>query len=665
MPKIQTWSPKETKKILSQRLVDAKDDRRQLEYRWQENERIVFNTQGENTHSNINYSFDSDITSLAGVDQGDENLGINYTFKNYRLIHAQLSGNPPSVVPRPTSNDPDDRRKADAADRLVRFALREYQLQETVDEASNYTLLYGTGVTKTIWNSDEGDILDLDEDSGELTMEGEFEIKVPNIWNIFLDPDAQTLKEMRYVFERITIPWDEAKFKWPEKIDILRKFRRQSKDYAETSGHVGSVLKAPKYDVVELYEYWEKGMPLNGYLGRYCICSEEGDLITDMLGNPERYAPPPKKNDKRKRVPIAILPYQFFTEIDVPGRIWGKSFVEYNTNIQDMLNRIDSVTLENMQAHGVARIILPEGAEISDESITNSPWDIIKMTGTQPPHFMEPMPLPQIIPTLMDRYKLGIDDMSGVNESMFGQQSREQSGFSMQYATNQGNMIRRRLFNKYVLFVEEIYKAFLRIVRKHWDIPRTIEVLGKEKAFEAMDIKGADIDGGFDLVVEYGASLSLDPTTRREEILTLMPLFEKAGVEPRKMMEMLKLNELSGMYDTLELAKDRQRELFEEMITSGLYLPPEDLQDHKNMLTFAYYYLMTTEFKYLEDNDKALIRRHVKEREALAVDQIAGAGMDTGAAPGPAPAGAPAGAPPALAGNPTTPPPAPGGTTQG
>jgi len=38
--------------------------------------------------------------------------------------------------------------------------------------------------------------------------------------------------------------------------------------------------------------------------------------------------------------------------------------------------------------------------------------------------------------------------MAGVNDSMFGQQKREQSGFSMQYATNQGKMVRRRLFNK-------------------------------------------------------------------------------------------------------------------------------------------------------------------------------------------------------------------------
>jgi len=43
-----------------------------------------------------------------------------------------------------------------------------------------------------------------------------------------------------------------------------------------------------------------------------------------------------------------------------------------------------------------------------------------------------------------------------------------------------------------VLFVESIYKSVLRIIKLN-GIPRTIHVLGKEKAFEAMDIKGADI----------------------------------------------------------------------------------------------------------------------------------------------------------------------------
>jgi hypothetical protein len=543
---------------------------------------------------------------------------------------------------------------------LVRFALREYSFQEKFDQASLSMLTYGTGFAKTVWDTSAGDVLEVNEETGEILMEGAFRITIPNVWDVFFDPDASCWEEARFVFERVTMPWEEAISRFPTKKEILKKYRK-GQDSAEdqNGGNMsGSALRRKKYDVVELYQYWEKGTAYNGFLGRFCYCTANGELVTEMMANPERYAPPPDKKTGKRKVAVAVLPYHPFTDMDVPNQVWGKAITEYNVGLQNNLNKIDAITLENLQAHGVGRIVLPEGAEIADDSITNSPWDIIKITGTQPPHFMAPMPIPQIIPELLQRYKLGIDDTSGINEAMLGQQSRETSGFSMQYATNQGNMIRRRLFNKYVLFVESVYNAFLRIVQKHWDVPRTIKVLGKEKAFESMDIKGADITGGFDLVVEYGASLSLDPTSRREEIITLMPLFEKAGVETRQILNMLKLNELSGMYDSLDLAADRQREIFETMINTGMYIAPEELMDHKNMLSFAYYYLMTSEFKYLTDDEKALIRRHVREREMMAANQMAGA-MGPASGPGPLPS-APVAAPGTeLPGGPV-PPPVPG-----
>jgi hypothetical protein len=236
---------------------------------------------------------------------------------------------------------------------------------------------------------------------------------------------------------------------------------------------------------------------------------------------------------------------------------------------------------------------------------------------------------------LRDRLKAGGDDMAGVNESMMGEMSRETSGFSLQYATNQGNMIRRRLFNKYVLFVEDIFKAYLNLVRKYWDESRIISVLGKEKAFETMDIKGADIDGGYDLVVEYGASLSLDPSTRREELLQLMPLFEKAGVDNKTILAMMKLNELEGLYDIMQLASDRQSEIFTEMVMKNRYIAPRELEEHKGMLEYAYRYVMTAEFKHMDEDQKVLIEQHIKDREQLAA---AGAGVQQAAgAPGPAP----------------------------
>jgi hypothetical protein len=359
------------------------------------------------------------------------------------------------------------------------------------------------------------------------------------------------------------------------------------------------------------------------------------------------------KKAKIARLPEqAQLPYIMLTDMDIPNMVWGRSFIEYTAQLQENLNRLDSAVLDNIQAHGVARMIVPESCNVMEDAISNSPWDIVKITGAQPPFFMQP---PQMAPDMTStraNILQGINDISGVNEAMFGQQSREQSGASMQYATNQGNMIRRRLFNKYVLAVESVYKNILNLIRKHWTLERTIHVLGKERALEAVDIKGADIDGGYDIVGEYGVTLSLDPVTRREEILTLQPLFEKAGVPVRTTMKMLKLNELEGMYDQLELAESRQKEIFDEMIATGRYIPPKKYRDHENMIAWALDYFMSSEFNNLDQIVQALCERHIEDRAKLAAQEKAGGVTTPGSQTPGGPPGPPLGGPPAPGGGP-------------
>lgn len=620
MAKIQSWSPEEAQQELRKRLGFAQQARRNPERYWRDAEQTVFGT-GYNTVQRTNFYSNIDH-SLESVDNSDADVNVSYAFKNIRFLHAQMSANPPSAIARPASNDPEDRQKADAADRLIRHAIRTYKMQEYSDQACLNTLVYGTGVLKVIWDSNLGAILDVDED-GNILTEGDIEISVPNMWDMFIDPDASTWDKVRYVFERKIMPYEQAVYLWPEKQELLKQIRQKYTSGANQylqSGGTNPHIRKEQYDVVEIYEYWERGLPTNAYLGRYGVCLKDGEIIEPLRPNPHRFKP---ADDQKARYEVADLPFHLLTDIDVPNLVYGKSVLDYIAPIQQTMNRLDSLNLDNIQAHGATKMVLPESAEIA-EQITTSPWDVVRITGNQPPFMMSPPNTMPTIDKLREQVRMGIDDMAGVNESMFGQQSRETAGFAMQYATNQGNMIRRRLFNKYAMFVESIYKGYLNLIRKHWDTKRTIYVLGKEKALEAVEIQGADISGGYDLIVEYGASLSLDPMTRREEILSLQPIFEKAGVPVRVSLKMMKLNELEGLYDMMQLAEDRQREIFEEMIANNTYIPPEEFQDHVNMLAYAMQYVMTTEYKYLEEDKKALVKQHIRDRGALSAQEAAG-----------------------------------------
>lgn len=676
--KISIWNEDKTRTEVQKRFKNAARDRANMESRWKRNERTIYATSSVQNSLYSERALDYSITEALteGVDQSNADVNVAYAFKNLRFIHAQMSANPPMVAMRPQTSDQDDHRKADAADRIVRWALRHYNMQEKQDQMNLNCLLYGTGFMKTVWDATKGDIMEVDQETEEMKMEGDIHITIPNVWNMYLDPDAKAWDEVKWVMEAIYMDYDEACMKWPDKKDELEHARMEEED-KRTEGRV-SELRDSHYNVVQLLEYWETGLPTNGYMGRYCVTTMDGEVIEPTRPSPFRFKqagsvskiealdlPDEIKEAKIRKLPDqAGLPYHMLSDVDQPNRIWGLSAVEWASQLQDNLSRLDSAKLDNIQAHGVARMILPENTEVDEDSLTDSAWNVIRITGNQPPYFMAP---PQLMPDMTSErtnYISGINDVMGVNESMFGQQSREQSQASMQYATNQGNMVRRRIFNKFVLVVESEYKALLNLIRKHWTINKTIHVLGKEKALEAIDIKGADIDGGYDVVGEYGTTLSLDPVTRREEILTLQPLFKEAGIPARTSMKMLKLNEVESLFDELDLAENRQKEIFDRMIADpSVYIPPKKYRDHENMIAWAMHYFMSQEFESLPDEVQALCERHIEERaKVAATEQPSGpVAQGPGAAPGPLPSEPAGEVPPPAAG----PQPAPGGPGAG
>ena len=464
--------------------------------------------------------------------------------------------------------------------------------------------------------------------------------------------------------------FEEACARWPEKKEELEAARVNGDQPQSRNADRQSYLANNRYNSVELLEYWETGLPTNGYLGRYCLTTSAGKVIEPCRPSPFRFKkaglarkisesglPDDVIEKKLDKIPEqASLPYHPLTDIDVPNIVWGRSSVEYVATLQENLLRIDTAVMDNIYAHGVARMVVPDTAEVA-QNMSNSPWDVVKISANQPPYFMEvPQLMPEMVSTRVNMIQ-GINDGMGVNDAMFGVQKRETSGTSMNYATNQGNMIRRRIFNKYVLSVESVYKSILSLIIKHWPVSKTISVIGKENALESVDLKGSDIDGGYDIIGEYGVSLSLDPMSRREEIMMLQPLFEKAGVPTRTSLKLMKLNELEGMYDRLSLAENRQREVFDEIIASGRYIPPEDLLDHENMIAWALEYFMTSEFQFLEPELKELCKQHVRDRVQLAAAEkasLAGA-PPPGATPGPVPSLAGEVAPPELGAPPAGP----------
>jgi hypothetical protein len=641
--KFQTWSQEEAQKEIPLRLRAGIEHRSQFEAQWRANEDMLFSSNGTGEAGAVSVSFDNLSELFAGdMDSGDSWISTNYCFKYLRYIHSQMSANPPSVTPRPTSQDYKDRKAAEVADHLVSYGRRQYRIQDKIDLQSLQTLAYGTGFSRTQHDPNVGDILEVDRATKEITMTGDFTIRPKLIWDIVLDHTAREWEEVRYFFERHVMSVEEATFNWPEFKDKLEAYAAQKNRSTFWDKDEFGVANKNR---VSVWEYVEKGLPWNGMAGRRIFLLSDGTLLSKLEANPH---------------PNAELSLHILTDVDVPGQVYGKTFIDYLVRLQDVLNRLDSTVLDNIQAHGVVRMVVYDAAEGTDDQPANSGWQIMKLKGTaaQKPDFINP---PQLMP---DIYKFreqliqGMDNIAGFNESMAGQVNREMSGFSIQTAINAGNTVRRRLFNKYQDCVESIFRSYLSNVKANWPDPRKILVVGEEQALSVAYYSGADIENGYDLDVQYGATFSLDPANRREEIMQIMPLLKEAGMSMKSILKMMRLNDVSGLFDMATVAARRQLEIIDEMIAKYeedgvlVYIAPRELEEHEGMLTAAYEFRMSMAFKVLGRDLQALIERHIKDREAMAAAAAAPAGGPLGgpeggaamAGPGlPAPGAAPAG----------------------
>lgn len=648
--KVEPWDKMRAKKELAKRLQEAMEYRSRFESFWEENELLMFNSDGSlDTTSAYTHPEFGSYTNSATLDSAQVNQNSAYAFRNLNYIHSQMSSNPPSVIAEPTTSDPDDRLAAQAADRLVSHGRTTYNMADRIDIFTLNSLVYGTGYFKIVWDSGQGEIIDIDE-QGNLKLEGDIDVRIPSVWNVFLDQHADETKKVRYIFERIYMELSHAQAKWPEHHDLLETAAASSRGNTESGNSISEDKPGRE---VEIYEYWEKGLPENGYDGRHALCLKDGTILGDIGPNPHRFlaAETVRKikatygdmgddvvEAKLDAIPQkAELPYHILTHIDIPNSVYGKSVLDYVAPIQRNLNRLMLTALDNAAAHGAVRLILPAGSELEDDSIVNSSFQVVKVSGQTGPYDMKMPALLGDLGPMMDRERQQIDDIMGVNDSQFGQMKRETSNAALQSAAAQGSMIRRRLFNKYTKSVEDIYRQFLKLVRKHIDTERLYHIIGREHPLETLEVKTMDLDGGYDLKVTYGASFSLDPLTRRQEIMQLMPFFKETGVPASTIADMMQLNELRGMFDRTRISRERQLEVFDLMIETGTYIPPRPNQDHVGMLAAALDYVMTREYLDLPEDAKLLIDQHIEDLKAAGAQAAAPAPVP-GVMPGMPPA---------------------------
>jgi len=477
------------------------------------------------------------------------------TIKAVLFLHSKLCISDPIVTGTPRKQDQATINSARYAEGYIKYAKDHTGLQECIEAGAYLSLcIYGSGITYNGWDPNGGDfpIEEIDENSDpdnlEIKMEGDYDIRNVHPRKFLPDANATTPSKMDHCFEEMDVPKEEAFYTFTdeEKQNILRM--------ALQGGEDPTSAEKEERNTIKLYHYWERGRPWNGFLGCHAIFTNP-DSPRLLYRGPNPY--------KHKKLPFSIL-----TDIDVPDNVLGMSRIIYAYQVQMCINNLITMVMNNASLFGTAKYLAPEGA-MSDD-LDNDPSIIgtfNSATGGKP-EFFRPVNVTPDVWKGYDIMKQYINNIYGMNEFSQGQIPRELSSYAVQLALEMDDKYRIRLFNKKKLFLKDIYEKFLENTRQFMTDSRRLRISGVEAFQDDEYFLVSNLEGDYDISVEYGAYLPVDPAARKQQILEFIKsgFFDKAGGDYKKVGSLLIDGSMLTLRDSSERHRRRQQAEISKLI---------------------------------------------------------------------------------------------------
>jgi hypothetical protein len=611
---------------LEQEFHAARVSRERWEEEWRRNEVSLLDTGLED--GALRYS----PSSLAGVQSGipesqndasDNFMGLNLSARNAQLLHSQLTSNAPIMATIPQSKDREDREAATGHEKALQHIREVHNTQNWISLGTLQMFYYGTGCVKQIFDSSLG-AYDVSAE-GTIKPIGDIKLSVPSMWDIWFDANARTSSEVKIVWERLHFDYDTAKaFFGEEACGILAT----TKDVVVEDPNNGLLLNY-FHGTVEVYERWEIGTPGNKYRGSLIYHTKDGRILKEMA-NPCKFRMFPKSASSSK-VRVARLPYTIFTYEDIPGSAYGRSPAAKCNRAQRILNACVNNMIATARNMGTPRLMVARDSVAGGASLTDDSIQVIDLqlsagataTGSQFPAVLQGANTSQDMKIIVEKCEMHINEQWGINDALLGKQGRETQGITLQLSLQQGNLIRERMFDKYVAALKDFAQLSLSYAVDSWTENKWKLILGREDEGLLASCLEADVEGGYSIFIERNMLIALDPISRQEQLLRLFPILVDAGMDKTYLIRLFKIADHKGIYDVLEQADTRAKHNIQYIRDNNGELPKiYKYEKHINICAYLQEFINTVEFEGLPENIKDAINQLIDMRMQLEAQKM-------------------------------------------
>lgn len=564
---------------------------------------------------------------------------INRIRPTIRHELAQLVTNKPNAMITPASAEDRDMYAAMAGEQIWQNLYQDKKLKSVIRKAMWWTLVCGNGYIKSYWDANQGPMgLRMSPDGtpsqgpvGDICFNHEtpFHILVPDLREEEIENQPFLIHAQAKSPEFVSMTFGQ---------EALKQANGDAQDLLdETYLNMIGTQALNRQQSVLVLEVWIKPnrMPM----------FPEGAFFT-IVGN--------RIVQGFQGWPFVHGKYPFAKFDHIPsGKYYSTSLIEDLIPLQKEFNRTRGQIIEAKNRMAKPQLMAYRGS-VDVSKITTEPGQVVQVApGYELPRPIPLQDLPSYVPQELDRILIDWNDISGQHEVSKGQvPPGVTAATAISYLQERDESMLVPTFDSLEEGIEKVAQMSLSYVTQFWDMDRIVKVTGPEGSFDALTIKGSDLENNTDIRVEAGSSLPVSKAAKQAFIMDLMKM---GFIDPNKGLEVMEMGGINKIYEQIQTdQRQAQRENMrmakvteetleqyrvqnDEMLASkpdafgmdemGQPLPPPILipvntwDNHKVHVEVHNNYRKSQAFENLPQESKALFEAHVQAHlQAMAAE---------------------------------------------
>lgn len=428
-------------------------------------------------------------------------------------------------------------------------------------------LVYGNAVWFVQWDGKDGEY-------------GNISIKPVDPFNIFPDPLAESIDNSEFLVYATYRNANQIKQQFPEKASAIEGSRitmselvaeRDNSDTQDANQVL--ILEMWCRDWVTMDETVEGKKQLKYPKGRVITCLPElGILLSDKKN--------PYKDGK--------FPFVLMKNYDIPFEFWGVGEIEQIMSPQHYVNELTNQIIDNAKNTANMQWIIDKNSGIGQGKLTNRPGLVIRKTPGSEVRRDTPPAMPNYVREQIEVLKKDIQDISGVFDSLKGEQQGSVTAASAILALQEASQARIRLKIKLMeASLSELAQIVYSRMQQFWKLDRWVRVTDVEGNPLFREIGAQVLSNDYDLKVMAGSTMPVNRNAMLDLMIRLAQTNGEDGlplVDRKAVLEFLPTGDKKAITDRFAELQAQQQQAQQEQLQQEQQMQMQQAQQQKGEL---------------------------------------------------------------------------------